>query len=106
MMSISSNKKNKDMKSKKYYEVREHIVAFCYRLEIGGFQVFNNKTREKRFFARNSMDEFKIWYQTQLEEGTDEKSIDINWIRTGAAESEMMDRLHTFLSFNDSKNVP
>ena len=79
------------MKSKKYYEVRESIVASCYRLEIGGFQVCNNKTREKRFFARNDMDEFKIWYQEQLEEGTDEKSIDIDWIRTGAAESDMMD---------------
>ena len=99
------------MKSKKYYEVRESIVASCYRLEIGGFQVCNNKTREKRFFARNDMDEFKAWYQKQLErsgaeirmqtEGTDEKSIDIDWIRTGAAESDMMDRLHAFLSFKD-----
>ena len=89
------------MKSKKYYEVRESIVASCYRLEIGGFQVCNNKTREKRFFARNDMDAFKIWYQEQLEEGTDEKSIDIDWIRTGAAESDMMDRLHAFLSFKD-----
>ncbi len=63
------------MKSKKYYEVRESIVASCYRLEIGGFQVCNNKTREKRFFARNDMDEFKIWYQEQLEEGTKMKII-------------------------------
>ena len=89
------------MKSKKYYEVRESIVASCYRLEIGGFQVCNNKTREKRFFARNDMDEFKAWYQNQLEDGTDEKSIEIDWIRTGAAESDMMDRLYAFLSFKE-----
>ena len=89
------------MKSKKYDVAREGLMVFCYRLEIGGFQVLNNKTREKRFFARNDMDEFKAWYQKQLEEGTDEKSIDIDWIRTGAAESDMMDRLHAFLSFKD-----
>ena len=47
------------------------------------------------------MDEFKAWYQKQLEDGTDEKSIEIDWIRTGAAESDMMDRLHAFLSFKD-----
>ena len=89
------------MKSKKYYEVRESIVASCYRLEIGGFQVCNNKTREKRFFALNNLDKFKIWYQKQLEEGTDEKSIDIDGIRTRAAESVLMDSLHAFLFSND-----
>ena len=89
------------MKSKKYDVAREGLMVFCYRLEIGGFQVFNKKTREKRFFALNNLDKFKIWYKKQLEEGTDEKSIDIDGIRTRAAESVLMDSLHAFLFSND-----
>ena len=89
------------MKSKKYDVAREGLMVFCYRLEIGGFQVLNNKTREKRFFFFFYLDKVKIWYQKQLEEGTDEKSIDIDGIRTRAAESVLMDSVHAFLSSND-----